>query len=162
MLWFGNSTIIKIFETISQHDLRKTFNYYCTVFWNSPHLNMGDVMLVIMSASNQKTAGAQGSDFPDYFEGKQSTLSNQKPASYVCETFEGFSFINLLAGWAPVGLITTRRCRIACEITDFVMAWNLQNKADIWNLKRPHFLSEAVYQCLWIFDRRFHLRNQRK
>ena len=56
---------------------------------------MCDVMLVIMSASNQRTAGARGRDFPAYFEGKQSTLSNQKPASYECETFEGFSFINL-------------------------------------------------------------------
>ena len=45
----------------------------CTVFWNSPHL----YLLVIMSASNQRTAGARGRDFPDYFEGKQSALSNQ-------------------------------------------------------------------------------------
>ena len=52
-------------------------------------------MLVIMSAANQRTAGTRGRDFPDYFGGKQSMLSYQKPASYECETFDGFSFINL-------------------------------------------------------------------
>ena len=48
--------------------------------------------MLIMSACNQKTADARERDFPDYFEGKQSTFTNQKPASYECETFEGFSF----------------------------------------------------------------------
>ena len=47
-------------------------------------------MLVIMSASNQRTAGARGRDFADYFEGKQCTLSNHKPASYERETLRDF------------------------------------------------------------------------
>ena len=130
----------------------------CTVFWNSQHLYMCDVMLVIMSASNQRTAGARGRDFLDYFEGKQSMLSNQKPASYECETFEGFSFINLQAGWA-LGWVNYDTTLLHCLWNTDFMAWNLQNKADIWSLKRPHFLSKAVYQGLWIFNRQYHLRN---
>ena len=64
-------------------------------------------MRVIMSASNQRTAGAWGRDFPDYFEGKQGMLTNQKQASFECETFEGFPFINL-GGLGP-GLGWLRR-----------------------------------------------------
>ena len=71
-------------------------------------------MLVILSVSNKRTAGARGRDFPDYFEGKRSTLSNQKSAPYECEAFE--SFHKCRRAGPRVGLIMTRRCRIAREI----------------------------------------------
>ena len=68
----------------------RLFYYECTVFWNFPHLYLCDVMLVIMYVSVQSENRWRTRDFPDYFEGKQSTLSNQKPASYECETLRDF------------------------------------------------------------------------
>ena len=80
------------------------------------------------------------------FRGKQSTLSNQKPASYECETFDGFSIINL--GGPGSGLGWLRRDVVALLWNTDFMTWNLQNKADIWSFQRLYFF---VWSSLPVF-----------
>ena len=73
----------------------RLFSHECTEFWNSSHLYLCDVDACYHVGVQSENSWRTRKGFPDYFEGKQSTLSNQKPASYECETSDGFSFINL-------------------------------------------------------------------
>ena len=141
-------------KLLSQHDLDlgKTFSHECTEFWNflAPVLVWRRCLLSCRRPIREQLSHEEGIS-------PIITLSYQKPASYEWETFDGFSFINLGGLGSRLGWL--RRDVVALLMKYwFFFTWNMQNKADIWSLQRHYFLSEAVYQCLWICSRRFHLK----
>ena len=150
-------SVVKILTSaklLSQHDLdlRKTFSHECTEFWNSSHLlHLCDVDACYHVGVQSENSWRTRKGFPQLFWGSNLVNKVRCPirSQHLTSLKLLMDFIHKFrrAG-LRVGLITTWRRRIVYEI---LILW-LEN----------FFLSEAVYQCLWICSHRFHLRNQRK
>ena len=107
MLWFGNSTIIKIFEAISQHDLRKTVYHECTV----------SRRCLLSCPRPIREQLAHEERFPWLFWGETKYVVQSEASILRVWNFWGIFIHKFIGGMGPqVWLITRRRRRIVCEI----------------------------------------------
>ena len=155
MLWFGNSMIIEILKPFLNMISERLLSWvYSILEFPTPVLVWGRCLSSCRRPIREQQAHEEGISLIISRGNKVRCPIRSQHLTSVKLLRDFHSYIYRRAGPRVDYDVTSSHC---LWNTDF-MAWNLQNKADIWNLKHHYFLSEAVYQCLWIFNCQFHLR----